>query len=131
MYIQNNSVNFTSHILPSEPLKNTFNRFAAEKDFIYRKRFVNYLDAIVNDGKHDIIEIKEVESHKGKMIRGFINGKDTTGLTIDESNRYRTQSDCVAEVVTRLARRCNPIDKFKKFGFRKLQELQEIIFNNK
>ena len=131
MYIQNNSVNFTSRILPSEPLKNTFNKFSAEKDFLYRKRFVNYLDALVNDGKHDIIEIKKVESRKGKMIRGFVNGKDTTGLTIDESNRYRTQADCVVEVISRLTRRSNPIEKFKKLGIRRLQEIQEIIFNNK
>lgn len=131
MYIQNNSINFTSRILPSEPLKNTFNKFAAEKNFLYRKRFVNHLDALINDGKNDIIEIKEVENSKGKMIRGFINGKDATGLTIDESNIYRTQTDCVAEVVTRLARRNNPIDKYKKFGLRKLREFQEIIFNNK
>lgn len=131
MYIQANFVNFTSRIIPSEPLKNTFNRFTAEKDFLYRKRFINYLDALVSDGKQDIIEIKEVESIKGKFIMGFVNGKGITGFAIDESNIWRTQTDCVANVIERLSCRSNPIDKFKKFGLRKLQEIQKIIFNNK
>jgi len=131
MYIQNNSVNFTSRIDPSEPLKNAFDRFASEKNYLYRRRFVNYVNALINDGKSDIIEIKEVDGPNGKMIRGFINKEGSYSFTIDESNTWRTQTDCVANVIESLARKRNYIGKFQKFGFKKLRELHEIIFNNK
>ena len=115
--IQNNNIAFGSRFAPTEPLRKMFYDInsSISDDIMPGKAITNALEALLNDGKDDIIEI--TGSRFRNKVTAKVNNEEIVSSCVD-CTPFKALGNAVRSVIVSLARKRNEnLNIYKALNF--------------
>lgn len=115
--VQNNNIAFGSRFAPTEPLRKMFYDINSSMsgDIMPGKTITNALEALLNDGKDDIIEI--TGNRFGNKVTAKVNNEEIVSSCIEDLS-FKALGNAVRNVIVSLAEKRNEnLNIYKALNF--------------